>query len=1848
MKRIFLCLTLVCLTATLFVLTATAQRPAATTLEDFDIRAGLSQTPVLRRNTSLTASDRIRNELPSAQIHWSPSTGMPDRVWSVSEKLSAPSPLDAADAARQFLRSNSDLFSLEDGAVDRLSISRRYQTSHNGITHVTFQQNVDGIDIFRAELTVHLDRENAVIASSGDLVPAAAGSLNMTRPSLDAGTAVLRARIEAGADGAAIAPDTLRTRLVYFPFAQDELRLAWEFILEMRETPDVYLMLIDAERGSLLYRYNLTRYDENPLKPHGQVFTKESPRPNLPFSTTTPSEVAREDVLFHAAPFNGSTIFQLSNPHYDWWAGASAASLISNNANTYLDRDGNPNQPDLPLLAAADGNYSFPLDLTLNPTTPDSQKAAQVNLFYWVNRYHDILYSFGFDEAAGNFQSSNFGLGGQGNDAIRAEVQDGSGTNNANFSALPDGQFGRVQMYLFTGSPDRDSSFDQMVVLHELTHGLSNRLIGNATGLGGTQGRGMGEGWSDWVALTLLATEGDDPDGTYPAGQFSTNNFQRGIRRFPYSTNIAVYPLTYKDVAINPEVHAIGEIWCNTLWEMRALLVKQYGFREGQRQAIQLVVDGMTLTPIVPSFLDARNAILLADRINNGGTNQCLIWQAFAKRGAGYLAVSADSNDIAPIENFASAPYCNPTASLSLDKKDYIEGELIRASLADQNPPAGAINVQFSSSVTGDHESLSLSADGSIKGVFNGLIKLAQGSAVAGDGILQGSVEKSDEITVSYEDPSGSGGTPVHVTASASITREKVVFEDNVESGNQGWIRTGTWAITTSRSSSPSHSWTDSPTVNYANLTNSSITSPRFDLTGLTDVTLTFAYSGALEDRFDMGAIEYSTDDGQSWARQFTLFSASAQFVQARVNLPGLAGQARARIRFRLITDAGVTADGLYIDDMRLIARSASAALIPPGSEPVPVISAVSPAFGSPAGGTKVLITGMNFTEDETTSVTFDGVAASSVRVLGGSSLEAFSPPHAAGAVTVRVTNLHGSSAVVGAYTYYVPGSGTGSPTLTSIFPTSGTSRGGTVVTLIGSGFTPETKVSFGTTTTVTTFINSSTLRSVTPGSIFSPANVTVSNGTLQSTLVGAFKYVATSPPTVEIISPDGGESFFSKNVTTIRWRSSDDGAVVRHRITLIVDSGTNQPFEIASDIPGSEQSFTWTVPMVTQNSNYRITVTATDNEGIQASDTSSSSFSVVRRWALYQNLQTPLSFLQSATDGKFIYAFGGRTSSTASSAIPIMWRLDTSAPSPTWVIGDFAPLPTALFSGEACVLKGKIYLPGGVNAQNAVTGTHYAYDIASNTWTTRAQQTPSANAYSVVADESKGVFYMTGGSRTGAPSAIVKSYDPESNLWTDLPPMSTARRGHESVMIEGKLYVVGGEGATGNLGSGEVYDFTSRTWSPIATLNRPRAYATNVLTRSTSGNPLWLVVSGQNTSTGEMAPSEVYDVQANRWTVLDDSFGLSLPRFGLTGVTVGENFYALGGSSSATLTSSLSERLRVDTTIPVPASVTPIVAVPDPQVAVANAPLRFTVSANDFGGSMPASITATGLPAGAQFTTTTLSNNNVVGTFVWIPPSASSGQTFNVTFTATGEGLSDSKAVVIRVVEASKLTVVSAANYKGERLAADSMVAAFGTNLAVRTVQNDVLPLPIDLAGTKVTVSGVPAPLFFVSAGQINFAIPAAVEPGPATIIASNPNGSYALGVVEIVPSAPAIFSADSSGTGDAAAQATPDGITYQNSPFDVTVGGKPNVLVMYGTGIRHAIAADPNDGNGVAEACNVTIGGLPATVLYAGAQGVFFGLDQMNVILPEGLAGSGPRRVEIVVSVNGVEANRVTIALK
>jgi hypothetical protein len=257
------------------------------------------------------------------------------------------------------------------------------------------------------------------------------------------------------------------------------------------------------------------------------------------------------------------------------------------------------------------------------------------NLFYFCNIMHDFVYRLGFTETAGNFQINNFGRGGAGNDPVNAEAQDGSGTNNANFATPPDGVRPRMQMFLFTRgtanrNDDRDASFDGDVVVHEYGHGVSNRLVGGPSNTGclnGIQSGAMGEGWSDYFSITFY-NQG-------VTGEYVTGNSASGVRRSAYTVPAPAVNNSYADLGNQGfEVHNDGEIWAQTLWELRQTL--------GAAIADRLVVQGMKFTPCRPSFLDARDGILLADQNLNGGRNRCTIWRVFARHGMG---VSARGND---------------------------------------------------------------------------------------------------------------------------------------------------------------------------------------------------------------------------------------------------------------------------------------------------------------------------------------------------------------------------------------------------------------------------------------------------------------------------------------------------------------------------------------------------------------------------------------------------------------------------------------------------------------------------------------------------------------------------------------------------------------------------------------------------------------------------------------------------------------------------------------------------------------------------------------------------------------------------------------------------------------------------------------------------------------------------------------------------------------------------------------------------------------------------------------------------------------------------------------------------
>jgi uncharacterized protein (TIGR03437 family) len=1885
-------------------------------LEDFDIRAGLERS--LERSRSEYPS-RLFRENPRAQIRWSSLSGTPSRILSLGETLGGQSGENDEIRARRFLKRHNDLFKLSEIEVDKLKVSRLQRNNQNGIAHLTLQQEAHGIDVFHGEYTIHLTREGDVISAGGELIPDADRAANRARPVITSAEALKKAAEYADlviadatrpltqpsgqeqsqlfskeASGRVFARD-VESRLVYFPLSPTQLRLAWEFSLWLRETTDVYLILVDAERGSLLYRYNLTWHcfenmpqavqpveDLQPgpfeierllmgkpsqsiqpgVHPHGLVYLKDSPRPDSPHINIAPPYTERQDAPFGATPFNGSVIFTSDDPHYDWWAGKPTTNLISNNADVHLDRNGD-DLADAPGLTVTDGNFSFPIDLTKPPTNKDNQRSAQVNLFYWVNRYHDILYHFGFNEAAGNFQKKNFNLGGLANDPIQADAQDGSGTNNANYSGGRDGSPGRIQMFLWSGNPQLDGDFDQSIILHELTHGLTTRLVGNGTGLTGIQGRGMGEGWSDYFGLVLLRQPQDDLDGQYAIGQYSTNNYARGIRRFPYSTDQNVYPLNFGDITRNTEVHAVGEIWCNTLLEMRALLIRKLGFEEGHRQSIQLVIDGLKLTPISPNFLDARNAILLADRVNNAGANQCLIWQAFNKRGMGFSAITFDTNDGDPVEEFDMPSSCSDLGTIRFDQKNYLSGETINFRVGDRNATA-TIRVRVQSSNTRDEEILTLTAGQIFAGDFRAGIPLSTGPANPGDGILQASLQAQDKIIVIYDDPNDGHGSPSQVVAQAEVAGEKIIFEDTVEHGNQGWSASTTsipsWSITEKRSASPAHSWTDSINANYANNTDNSLVSPLLNLSQAGSVTLAFAHSYHLERGFDYGIIDYSRDDGSTWKRATAFTGAQPGFTQVKINLDALAGEPQARIRFRLKSDSATSADGWNIDDIRIISRSSDLSLLPPQSDFKPLITSVSPSYGLPNGNTAIMISGANFTGTEDLKVFFDGIPATNVRVSSAMSLSANTPQHEPGPVDVRIETRNGSASLSNAFTYFASGVSTSTPQLISLFPTAGTARGGTVVTLNGSNFTPDTTVSFGMRTAKVTFINSNTLKAISPVPVNYSAgavDVTASNSQAQqSTIPNAFNYVPPTPPIIQVLNPDGGERLFAGSTITIRWKSSDNRSLAKHRIEL--DSGNNGSpqgvVSIAGDVAGEAQSFNWKISnTIAPAAHARIRIVAIDDEGAETEAYSKSEFTIEQRWESMTRMIDSVQRPAVAGDGKYLYVFGGRKTNNSRHTIAAVQRFDPSADPPQWTIETVPPMPNGLNAADATFIDGRIYIPGGIDSNSEINSAHLVYDVTSNTWSNLDPVPKAVFLYALAADPAQSVFYLTGGSDGLSAVPHVRAFDTRTNKWSDLPPMNVARFAHEAAFIDGKLYVVGGSGITGGLSSGEVYDLTTRRWSPIAGLNRPRHYAINAIARDESGRLFWLVIGGEDANTGVPIDSiEAYDVAQDHWILLDGSFSLPAPRTRLGGAILNGYIHAIGGaipSTSAQDTTAAHERFKPDGLSIIGSNQPPIVAIPPhTQIAIVGQELRFSVSAQDLGSTVPISIMVEGLPEGAGFEVINETNNSARGLVRWTPGEFEIGHSYSINFTASDGQLTDVRSVLVRVVSASQLTAVNAADFRPGPMAADSIGAAFGIDLAIRTELARSWPLPLSIAETTVTINGIPAPLFFVSPAQINFLVPPTLDLGAATIVVSNPQGVYAVGRIEIATDSPAIFTADATGIGDAAALATDDGINYQHPPFNVLVNGKPNILVLYGTGFRGANTTTPGDDNGVAESVSITIDGKPARVLYAGAQGGFSGLDQINVEIPATLAGRGLRRVEVMVTVNGVTANRVTIQIE
>jgi hypothetical protein len=190
----------------------------------------------------------------------------------------------------------------------------------------------------------------------------------------------------------------------------------------------------------------------------------------------------------------------------------------------------------------------------------------------------------------------------------------------------------------------------------------------------------------------------------------------------------------------------------------------------------------------------------------------------------------------------------------------------------------------------------------------------------------------------------------------------------------------------------------------------------------------------------------------------------------------------------------------------------------------VPTVSSVAPSNGPPAGGTAVTITGTNFAAGAT--VTFGGTAATNVVVVSGTQITATTPAHAAGAVTVTVTVNSQSGSLTNGFSYVVP------PTVSSVSPNSGSTLGGTAVTITGANFAAGATVTFGGAAgTNVVVVNSTTITATTPAGSAGAVTVTVTNpGSQSGSLTNGYTYVVV--PTVTSVSPNSGSTAGGTAVT--------------------------------------------------------------------------------------------------------------------------------------------------------------------------------------------------------------------------------------------------------------------------------------------------------------------------------------------------------------------------------------------------------------------------------------------------------------------------------------------------------------------------------------------------------------------------------------------------------------------------------------------------------------------------------------------------------------------------------------------
>lgn len=280
----------------------------------------------------------------------------------------------------------------------------------------------------------------------------------------------------------------------------------------------------------------------------------------------------------------------------------------------------------------------------------DSYAQHSVNAFYFCNYLHDFFELLGFDEKAGNFEAGSATATGAAGDPVSVHTSARPLLGVGYHTPSPDGTSPLLELGVY---PDtgRHAALDFTLVAHEYTHGVTSRLVGGAgdpVALAAPQSEGLGEGISDFFALSILNFRRpvDQPELEVVGGWMTGTD--SGLRRHPYD---ASYPGTYGmlGTAEYSEPHDIGELWCATMMELIRRWSDKFGPERAYPLCWRVVLDSLKRLSSAPSFLDARDAIeeeLDAARdkavleVNDHAEARRRLWEVFARFGMGFAAAT--------------------------------------------------------------------------------------------------------------------------------------------------------------------------------------------------------------------------------------------------------------------------------------------------------------------------------------------------------------------------------------------------------------------------------------------------------------------------------------------------------------------------------------------------------------------------------------------------------------------------------------------------------------------------------------------------------------------------------------------------------------------------------------------------------------------------------------------------------------------------------------------------------------------------------------------------------------------------------------------------------------------------------------------------------------------------------------------------------------------------------------------------------------------------------------------------------------------------------------------------------